>query len=119
MTYASGLWQRQQHGIPGVVQVTHGPGQCPRPTRLRTPACEGPVSGAGRSATADSMLGPRCPRTGGHRLRAETRGAAPCGNSARETGHRERKGYRDGNNARGLLHDADGRLLFTSHLLFP
>jgi hypothetical protein len=51
MTYASGLRQRQQHGIPGAVQVTHGHDRCPLGARLRTPACEGAVSGAGRPLT--------------------------------------------------------------------
>jgi hypothetical protein len=66
--------------------VTHGPGQRPRPTRLRTPACEGPVFGSGRSATAHSMVGPRCPRTGRHRPGTDTGPPNKNGGSRTDSG---------------------------------
>jgi hypothetical protein len=48
-------------------------------------------------------LSPRSPRRGGQRPRADIHCAAPCGSSAIETGHRGRKGCRDGNNARDFV----------------
>ena len=35
-------------GIPGTVHVTHGPGECPLSTRLRTPTSEAPATAPGR-----------------------------------------------------------------------
>ena len=100
------LWaeaKRQQHGIPGAVQVTHGPGQRPRPTRLRTPAGEGPVSGAGRSATADSTLGPRCPRTGGHRPGTDTGAVNKNGGNPTDSGHSAHRRLHHGMRGQGQI----------------
>ena len=94
-------FQRQQKRVRSICA---GSGAVVTALRIKRPlTADRRVTAPGRKAPADSTLGPRCPRTGGHRPRADTHCAAPCGSSAMETGHRGRKGYRDGNNAHDFV----------------